>query len=126
MAKLSTLTERLSKRFEQVSALPSDAAVNTMQYTFELFGYEYDADVPVADIARLLAYASSELSTQVAVNAASYFKYTDGEESVDKSMISKEYRELAATFRNEYHAEEAKRDGSVGSSFRVMKRIDRP
>ena len=126
MATLYTLTTRLTERFRQVTALPSDAAANTMQYTFELFGYKDDADVPVADIARLLAYASSELSTQIAINAASYFKYTDGEETVDKSMISKEYRELAVTFRNEYNAEEAKRGGTNGSSFRVMKRLDRP
>jgi len=126
MATLTTLTQRLVERFNAVTALPVDAAINTMQYTFELFGYRDDADVPVTDIARLLAYASAELSTQVAINAASYFKYTDGEESVDKSMISKEYRELAAQFRLDYELEETKQSHKEGSAFRVMKRLDRP
>lgn len=125
MATLETMSQRLGRRFDAVTALPDDAAVTTMGDTFETFGYRPSADVPPADIGKLLSYASAELATLVAINAASYFKYTDGEESVDKSMISKEYRELAKLFRDEYQAELADQDLVWKSSFAVMPRRDR-
>lgn len=125
MATLETMTQRLERRFSAVSALPADAAGATMGDTFETFGYELDADVPPKDIGKLLAFASAELATLVAINSAAYFKYTDGEESVDKSMISKEYRELAKLFRDEYQEELDAEDVGSRSSFAVMPRRDR-
>lgn len=126
MATLATMIERLARRFNAVTALPADAAELTMIDTFESFGYKTDADVPVTDINRLLAFASAELATQVAINAASYFKYTDGEESVDKSMVSKQYRELAAQFRIEFAAEELRFVNVATTTFYRMPRRDRP
>jgi hypothetical protein len=130
MATLTQMTERLSKRFTAVTAQPAleAAAIDVMADTFELFGYEVSADVPITDINRLLAYGSSELALQIALDAARFFKYTDGEESVDKSMVSKEYRAFAALFKADYLAEEAKQAEELigGSVFRVMRRLDRP
>ena len=125
MATLQTMTKRLARRFEAVSALPADAALLTMTDTFETFGYVAEADVLTADINKLLAYASAELATLVAINSASYFKYTDGEESVDKSMVAKEYREIAKLFRDEYQAELDGQAVGTRSSFAVMPRRDR-
>ena len=127
MATLSQMTARLTKRFTAVTAQPAllTAALDVMADTFDVFGYEASADVPVTDTNRLLAYGSAELAMQIALDAARFFKYTDGEESVDKSMVSKEYREFAAIFKADYLAEEANR-AATGPSFRVMKRIDRP
>jgi hypothetical protein len=126
MATLATMIERLARRFNTVTALPADAAELTMIDTFESFGYKTDADVPVTDINRLLAFASAELATQVAINAASYFKYTDGEESVDKSMVSKQYRELAAQFRKDFAEEESNFVNVATTAFYRMPRRDRP
>lgn len=125
MATLQTMTKRLARRFEAVSALPADAALLTMTDTFETFGYVADADVLTSDINKLLAYASAELATLVAINSASYFKYTDGEEAVDKSMIPKEYRQLAKQFRAEYQSEVVAQEASTRSTFAVMPRRDR-
>lgn len=128
MATLLQMTERLTKRFTAVTAQPAlqTAAASVMADTFELFEYEASADVPVTDINRLLAYSSAELALQIALDAARFFKYTDGEESVDKSMVSKEYREFSAIFKADYLAEEASRVTTETSAFRVMKRLDRP
>lgn len=125
MATLETMTQRLARRFTAVPDLPDDEAPNTMKDTFETFGYQPDADVPPRDIGKLLAYASAELATLVAINSARYFKYTDGEESVDKSMLSKEYRELAKLFRDEYQEELDAEDAGNRSSYTVMPRRDR-
>lgn len=119
------MTNRLERRFIAVSALPTDAAKQTMEDTFETFGYQLDADVPPADIGKLLAFASAELATLVAINSASYFKFTDGEESVDKSMVSKEYRALAKLFRDEYQEELDIQELTFRSTFAVMPRRDR-
>lgn len=125
MATLQTMTERLARRFEAVSALPADAALMTMQDTFETFGYVADADVPPTDINKLLAYASADLATLVAINSAAYFKYTDGEEAVDKTSVPREYRQLARQFRAEYLAEVDAQEASSRSTFAVMPRRDR-
>lgn len=125
MATLEQMTERLARRFDAVTALPIDATVETMRDTFAMFSYQPSADVSPTDYHKLLSYASAELATLVAINAASYFKFTDGEESVDKTMISKEYRELAKLFRDEYQAEIDVQDLVFRSSFAVMPRRDR-
>lgn len=125
MAKLDAMTQRLLRRFAAVTALPADAATETMADTFEMFGYQTDADVLPNDTNKLLAYASAELATLVAINSASYFKYTDGEEAVDKSMVSKEYRAIAKLFRDEYLAEVDAQELASRSSFVVMPRRDR-
>ncbi|PFR72939.1 hypothetical protein CN936_25560 [Bacillus cereus] len=60
-----------------------------------------------------------------ATTEASSFKYTDGEESVDKSNVSKNYRDLAQHYYDLWSSERAEYDGS-GSNFRIAKRVDRP
>lgn len=130
MATLTQMTDRLTKRFTAVTAQPAleSAAIDVMADTFELFGFDASADVPITELNRLLAYSSSELALQIALDAARFFKYSDGEESVDKTMVSKEYRAFSAIFKADYLAEEAKQAEALigGSVFRVMKRIDRP
>ena len=128
MATLTQMTERLMKRFNAVTAQPAlqAAAIDVMADTFGALGYDAFADVPPTDINRLLAYGSAELALQIALDAARFFKYTDGEESVDKTMVSKEYRAFASIFKADYLAEEPKLIAGDGSAFRVMKRLDRP
>ena len=130
MATLTQMTDRLTNRLTAVTAQPAleAAAIDVMADTFELFGFAASADVPITDLNRLLAYSSSELALQIALDAARFFKYSDGEESVDKTMVSKEYREFSAIFKADYLAEEAKQAEAIieGSTFRVMRRLDRP
>lgn len=54
---------------------------------------------------------------------AHYFKFGDGEESVDKSMVADNYRKLAKDFQTEYELEVGR---VFGNNFRIMPRIDRP
>ncbi|MGR5867433.1 hypothetical protein ACT7DZ_38745 [Bacillus cereus] len=60
-----------------------------------------------------------------ATSEASSFKYTDGEESVDKSSVSKNYRDLAQHYYELWRSKRVEYD-STGSSFRIAKRVDRP
>lgn len=125
MATFEKLTARLERRFGGVPSLPVGVATEVMADAYEAHGYTESLPVPPSAVNRLMAYASAELATTVAINAASYFKYTDGEESIDKSMIAKEYRQLAQDFRAEYAAEVAKEDAGQASSFVIAPRPDR-
>lgn len=123
MATIQQIEQRLARRFANVAL--SDVQ-DTLADAMLSLGYDVNAEVPVTDVNRVLAYASAELATNISVDAARYFSYTDGEESVDKTMISEQYRKLALQFRTDYEMEEAKRNPFESSSFRVMTRVDRP
>lgn len=125
MATFEKLTARLERRFGGVPSLPVGVATEVMRDAYEAHGYSESLPVPPSAVNRLMAYASAELATTVAINAASYFKYTDGEESVDKSMIAKEYRAMAAQFRADYDAELAKDIAGQTSGFAIAPRPDR-
>lgn len=125
MATMEQLTARLERRFGGVPSLPGGIAWEVMRDAYEAHGYTESLPVPPSAVNRLMAYASAELATTIAINAASYFKYTDGEESVDKSMIASEYRQLAKEFRAEYNAELAKEAEGHTSNFAVAPRLDR-
>lgn len=123
MATIQQIEQRLARRFANVAL--SDVQ-NTLADAMASLGYDVNAEVPATDVNRVLAYASAELATNISVDAARYFSYSDGEESVDKTMISEQYRKLALQFRSDYEVEEAKRNATESSSFRVMTRVDRP
>lgn len=121
MTTLAAIEMRLQRRFKNVEATEiADVAKDTIT----ALGYASVDAVPTSDINRIIAYASYQLATDIAVNSSSYFSYKDGEESVDKTTIAENYRKLAADFKSEYESEELKRNGG-GSSFAIAKRVDR-
>ena len=123
MANRTELAERLYRRFKGVPNFDLDDAQELVDESLEFHGYELSADVPADKESLILLYAQKEGAWQIAFSVAHYFKFTDGEESVDKSMVARNYRELAKDIQEEYDEEKAR---LLGSSFRVMKRLDRP
>ena len=124
MAIVEKLQARLTRRFngindDQITAVIADA--------IELHEYANAEAVPVADLSLLLAYTSAELATELSVNAASYFSFTDGEESIDKTKVMANYSALADKFKIEYQAELAAREEvpEQPAVFSIMKRADR-
>ncbi|WP_144597455.1 hypothetical protein [Bacillus cereus] len=69
-------------------------------------------------------YRYVDSMAKATIEAAS-FKYTDGEESVDKSNVSKNYRDLAKHYYDLWSSKRAEYD-DTGSNFRIAKRVDRP
>ena len=122
---IEKLKARLSRRFNGLSEDQINAAIMD---GIDALGYEKAEAVPTVDINLILAYVSAEIAIELATNAASYFSFTDGEESVDKTNIMENYTALAAQFRSEYEAEIAKREAAAIEPlpiFHVMKRVDR-
>ena len=123
MANRTELAERLYRRFKGVPNFDLDDAQELVDESLEFHGYELSADVPADKESLILLYAQKEGAWQIAFSVAHYFKFVDGEESVDKSMVADNYRRLARDLQDEYDKENGK---IFGNNFRLMPRIDRP
>ena len=116
MADKNKLVERLLRRFKGVPNFDESDAIEIIDEAIQSHE-KSDSDELI------LLYASEQAAWQIAVSVAHYFRYTDGEESVDKSMVAENYRKLAKDFREDYQRE---RGRVHGNNFRVMRRVDRP
>lgn len=123
MATRDELAERLLRRFKGVPNFTVEDARELIDDAMQAHGLSPSDGVPADKQTMILLYAQHEGAWSVAMSVAHYFKYTDGEESVDKSMVSENYRKLARDLRDDYEREKSRIDGSA---FVVMRRIDRP
>ncbi|MFD1453229.1 hypothetical protein [Oceanobacillus sojae] len=117
------LKERLLRRFKGVPGFEEADASDLVKEAMQAHGYAPEDSVSSDDINLVMLYAQVQAAWQIAFSVAHYFKFTDGEESVDKSMISDNYRKLANDLQADYDDEKGR---IPGSKFRIMKRIDRP
>ncbi|MED3649956.1 hypothetical protein [Heyndrickxia sporothermodurans] len=122
MAKQNEIAERLLKRFKGVPNYTINDATDIVGDSMQVHGYSLTADVPDDQVTIILLYAQAEGALQIALATAHYFSYTDGEEAVDKSKVSDQYRKLASDLRGEYMRE---KNANNGTNFRVMRRLDR-
>lgn len=127
MANLDELSELVLQRFKDV---PNVAIEDARAWTFRAFmehGYADDANVPDRESMLIVLYAEWDAALNLAMNTAYYFDYTDAEESVDKRLVSEQYRRLSLELRKRYDAKKAEGSGGIGGSrFAVMTRVDRP
>lgn len=124
MATLTELSARLLTKFRNVpnvSVTDTDAWISEAAYQY---GYTPSTVNQIADneTSVLLTLAQAEGARAIAFATAHYFTYTDGEETVDKSMISEQYRKLAEDLFEDYKRQKA---GLNGSTFFIAKRADR-
>lgn len=123
MATSAELAERLYRRFKGVPNFDMADAQELVDESLRYHGLYPSADVPSDRESIVLLYAQIQGAWQIAFSVAHYFRFTDGEETVDKSMLADNYRNLAKDLQSEYDIESSK---VSGSKFRIMKRIDRP
>lgn|SRR5690606_25868142 len=117
------LAEKLYRMFKGVPGFTEDEALELIDDAMRTHGYAPTDSVPSDRIRLILLYAQIQGVWQVAMSVAHYFKFSDGEESVDKSMLADNYRKLAKDLQTEYDLETGK---LFGNNFRIMPRIDRP
>lgn len=110
------LIKRLLRRFKGVPNFSEEDAEELADEAIEVLGERASAEL-------LTLYAQYQGAWQIAFSVAHYFRFTDGEESVDKSMVADNYRKLAKDLQAEFEREQAK---ELGNRFRIMERIDRP
>lgn len=121
MANLTELSTRLLKRFKNVPNVTAEEATDWTEESMLIHGYNSTDYVPADRELLVLLYAQAEGAFQISLATAHYFNYTDGEESVDKTMVSEQYRKLAQDLREEY----ARNKAAATSAFRALKRVDR-
>ncbi|WP_054955043.1 hypothetical protein [Paenibacillus dakarensis] len=128
MANYPQLIERLTARFRQVPGVePADIEAWLAEALYQ-YGYAPMTafDVDNEEAALLLLLAQIHGARAIAFSVAHYFKYTDGEEAVDKTMVADQYRKIAADLALEYEREKGVIDARKGgSTFKVARRIDR-
>lgn len=128
MATLPELTERLAARFRNVpGVLPEDIDAWLVEALYQ-YGYSplTVADIPDDETGLVLTLAQIQGARTIAFSVAHYFKYTDGEESVDKTMVAEQYRKLAADLVSDYERERGVIIGrKSASTFKVARRLDR-
>lgn len=92
-----SVEERLKNRLQNVSGV-TDADIEAW-----VSEAKHEADLTEAENADAVFYLALTIAYEfIATNAANYFKYTDGEESVDKSMVFDNYLKLAEQARKQY------------------------
>ena len=117
---MESVKERLTKRLSKIPGVtPQDISDWLAEAVAEFDGQDEENETALFYLALYVAYET------IASDAARFFRFTDGEESVDKSMIASEYRQLAKEFRAEYNAELAKEAEGHTSNFAVAPRLDR-
>lgn len=117
------LVARLLQRFKGVPGFTNEDAIELINEAMIEHGYKPTDSVPQLSYKLVLYYAQMQGARQVAFSVAHYFKFSDGEESVDKSMVADNYRKLARDIQLDYDLEWGR---IHGNNFRIMPRIDRP
>lgn len=123
MATKAELVERLYRRFKGVPNFSIEDAEELVEESLKVHGYEPSADVSADKESLVLLYAQKEGAWNIAFSVAHYFRFSDGEETVDKSMVADNYRRLARDLQTDYEKEKGK---ILGNNFKIMRRIDRP
>ena len=116
------LAERLLRRFKGVPGFTEEDAIELVNDAMQAHGYAPTDSVPQSEVNLVLLYAQTQGAWQIAFSVAHYFRFTDGEETVDKSMVADNYRQLARDLQADYDKEKGRLHGS---NFRIMRRFDR-
>lgn len=126
MATYEELSARLLRRFREVPNVTILDAKDWMEWSLMEHNFRLDQNVPTNVIPLVLLYAEADGTSQIALRTAFYFEYRDGEEAVDKSMISDQYKSISEKLWERYYRKKAEgTDGSGGSQVAFMQRRDR-
>lgn len=117
------LADMLYRRFKGVPGFTEDEALELVEDAMLSHGISPDKSVPSEDVSLIMLYAQYQGAWLIAMSTAHYFRFTDGEESVDKSKVADNYRRLARDLKADYEAEKGR---ILGNNFTIMPRFDRP
>lgn len=127
MAELKELSERLKSRFKDVPNVDENDTDEWVRTSMNEHGFSSQASVPIETIPIVLLHAEADGTSQVALRTAYYFMYSDRDETVDKTEVAKNYRQLAKALWERYRIKRAQGvEGIGGAGFSIMTRVDRP
>lgn len=115
---VETLATRLLSKFKNVPNVTQADCTDWVTDAIALHGNSVDETL-------VLLLAQSEGARNIALNTAHYFSYTDGDESVDKTMLTETYLRVSEDFYTAYQRSKATSGSNSGSAFKAPKRVDR-
>lgn len=126
MLSTADFITRLENKFRNVPTVDTTVMTNWLDEAVTQHGYATVEDVPDAEGNALIYLAYAVGSEDLWVNSSHYFRYQDGDEMVDKSMIGLQYRNQAEYYRGLYAQTGGQSaTGSRKSSFSIPRRVDR-
>lgn len=117
-----TLATRLHNKFKNVPNVTLEDCESWVGDAIMLHGYEPTQEVPVTERPLVIMLGQSIGARDIALQVAHYFSYQDGDESVDKTMLAEQYRNMANEFLQAYNESKSR---ILGSNFTIIKRADR-
>lgn len=126
MATKTELNELLLKRFKNVPNITADDCGTWIDSALLAEGFATTEDIPQDRLYVFMILAQAEGAMDIAMSAAHYFSYSDGDEHVDKTKIPFEYRQLEKELRDKYRQERDRNKAATnGVRFRTARRLDR-
>lgn len=121
------LVEMLLKRFNDVPNVDESDVESWLEASIMEHGIRMGQRIPPELIPLIMLYAEAEGASRVAMKTAHYFEFTDKDESIDKSMISDNYRKIAEGLWSRYRLKKDEGvEGFGGPVMKFMRRVDRP
>lgn len=124
---MGDIVNRVNSYFEGIDEVtPTDVTIWVNEAKGE-HNIRLDEEIPAELVNITVLYARIVGVETLALKTASYFSFTDGEESINKTGISQRYDALALRLRKKYDSD--KRDISAlatPAAFRIVRRVDRP
>lgn len=117
-----SLATRLHAKFKNVPNVTLTDCETWVNDAIVLHGFKVSEPLPQDQVPLVIMLAQSLGARDIALQVAHYFSYTDGDESVDKTMLAEQYRTTANEFLIAYN--NAKQTVN-GVNFTIMKRADR-
>jgi|SRR5699024_1407045 len=126
MYSFSEVLEMIKSRFNSIPNVSEDDIAVWVEASYSWHGLD-KADIVSPEFASLIMlYAEADGTSQVALRTSHFFEFSDKDESVNKSMISENYRKAAESLWNRYYRKRDEGvDGYGGSTMHYMRRLDR-
>lgn len=122
MATLNDLATRLQYKFKDVPNVTIDDCLEWVQTALEIHGTTVDT-LPDNEVYLIMLLGQAEGARNIALRVAHFFKYQDGDEQIDKTMLTQQYLRMANEFDQLYS--QYKYGIRGGSTFTIAKRADR-
>ncbi|MEW9503243.1 hypothetical protein [Jeotgalibacillus marinus] len=93
---------RLQQKFKDVPNVFEEDCEMWLEDALAIHGAEVEVEIEEKERPLILMLAQSLGSRDISLRVSHYFKYEDGEESVDKTLIAEQYRAIANEFYDSY------------------------
>lgn len=124
MATTQDFINKIVAKFSGVPNVDYSVAERWVTEALPQHGYSTVEDVPDNELTALTYLVMAIACGELAVNAVHFFRWQDGDELVDKSMITTQYRQMAKYYMQEYQRVSGKGNG-YKSAWKAIRRVDR-